>query len=102
MPLLAQRFESKEACENIANAKYVISNLVKYKPSDNSLLLKNMLSHLSFSVLILTSSNLDLAYTFFSNQNSRGVRLSDYDILKAHHLRFLISNDQQAEHLARR
>lgn len=102
MPLLAQRFESKEACENIANAKYVISHQVKYDPRDNSLLLKKILSHLSFSVLILNSKNLDLAYTFFSNQNSRGVRLSDYDILKAHHLRFLISNDQQAEHLARR
>lgn len=102
MPLLAQRFESKEACENIANAKYVISHRVKYEPTDNSLLLKKILSHLSFSVLILNSQNLDLAYTFFSNQNSRGVRLSDYDILKAHHLRFLISNDQQAEHLARR
>lgn len=91
MPLLAQRFESKEACENIANAKYVISHQVKYDPKDNSLLLKKILSHLSFSVLILNSKNLDLAYTFFSNQNSRGVRLSDYDILKAHHLRFLIS-----------
>lgn len=102
MPLLAQRFESKEACENIANAKYVISHRVKYDLTANSLLLKKILSHLSFSVLILNSQNLDLAYTFFSNQNSRGVRLSDYDILKAHHLRFLISNDQQAEHLARR
>lgn len=102
MPLLAQRFESKEACENIANAKYVISGFVKYEPTANSLLLKKILSHLSFSVLILNSQNLDLAYTFFSNQNSQGVRLSDYDILKAHHLRFLVSNDQQAEHLARR
>lgn len=102
MPLLAQRFESKEACENIANAKYVIRGLVKYEPTANSLLLKKILTHLSFSVLILNSQNLNLAYTFFSNQNSRGVRLSDYDILKAHHLRFLISNDQQAEHLARR
>lgn len=53
-------------------------------------------------MLLLKSKNLDLAYTFFSNQNSRGVRLSDYDILKAHHLRFLITNDSQAEHLARR
>lgn len=96
LPLLAQRFESKEACDNIANAKYVISGLVKYDLTANSLLLKKILSHLSFSVLILKSENLDLAYTFFSNQNSRGVRLSDYDILKAHHLRFLISNDQQA------
>lgn len=102
LPLLAQRFKSNEACENIANAKYVISELVKYDKVGNKELLDKILTYLSFSVLILNSNHLDLAYTFFSNQNSRGVRLSDYDILKAHHLRFLISNDRQAEHLARR
>ncbi len=31
----------------------------------------------------------DLAYTFFSNSNSTGKNLSDYDLLKTHHLRFL-------------
>jgi hypothetical protein len=58
----------------------------------------------TFSVLLLNTDDPDLAYTFFTNQNqhSKGVRLSDYDILKAHHLRFLASNDLQAEHLARR
>lgn len=51
--------------------------------------------------MVLKGSNLDLAYTFFSNQNSRGVALSDYDILKAHHLRYLII-PEQAEHLAQK
>lgn len=102
MPLLLQRFESREACDNIANAKYVIQEIKGWNVDENNMILQKILSHLTFSVLILKSNNLDLAYTFFSNQNSRGVRLSDYDILKAHHLRFLISNDSQAEHLARR
>lgn len=102
MPLLLQRFKSLEACDNIANAKYVIQEIKGWDSDENNLMLTNILSHLTFSVLLLKSNNLDLAYTFFSNQNSRGVRLSDYDILKAHHLRFLITNDSQAEHLARR
>ena len=102
MPLLLQRFKSQEACDNISNAKYVIQEIKGWDCEENNLMLNNILSHLTFSVLLLKSNNLDLAYTFFSNQNSRGVRLSDYDILKAHHLRFLITNDSQAEHLARR
>lgn len=102
MPLLLQRFKSQEACDNISNAKYVIQEIKGWDCDENNLMLNNILSHLKFSVLLLKSNNLDLAYTFFSNQNSRGVRLSDYDILKAHHLRFLITNDSQAEHLARR
>ena len=102
MPLLLQRFKSQEACENIANAKYIIQEIKGWDCEGNNKMLEKILSHLSFSVLLLKSNNLDLAYTFFSNQNSRGVKLSDYDLLKAHHLRFLISNDSQAEHLARR
>ena len=102
MPLLLQRFKSQEACDNISNAKYVIQEIKGWDCDENNFMLNNILSHLTFSVLLLKSNNLDLAYTFFSNQNSRGVRLSDYDILKAHHLRFLITNDSQAEHLARR
>jgi hypothetical protein len=31
----------------------------------------------------------DLAYTFFSNSNSTGKRLSDFDLLKTHHLRYI-------------
>lgn len=102
MPLLLQRFKSQEACDNIANAKYVIQEIKGWDSDKNKLILNNILSHLTFSVLLLKSNNIDLAYTFFSNQNSRGVKLSDYDILKAHHLRFLIANDSQAEHLARK
>lgn len=102
MPLLLQRFKSLEAYDNIANAKYVIQEIRGWDSEENNLMLNNILSHLTFSVLLLNSNNIDLAYTFFSNQNSKGVRLSDYDILKAHHLRFLINNDNQSEHLARK
>ena len=49
----------------------------------------------------LAWKNMDLAFTFFSNTNSRGVRLSDFDLLKAHHLRYLPIAGQQV-HMAQR
>lgn len=41
-------------------------------------------------------AKLTLAYTFFNAMNSAGKKLSDYDLLKSHHLRFLDDNDPQA------
>jgi hypothetical protein len=68
--------------------------------NDNAKLVHSLLENLEFSVLIINSDNLDLAYTFFSNENSRGKSLSDFDLLKAHHLRYIV-DDPQAEHLAK-
>ena len=100
MPLLKAKFESSEACVNVANSKYIINQL-KAQFDDVEKLKDKITKNLIFSVLVLKTSNLDLAYTFFSNQNSRGVALSDYDILKAHHLRYLVV-PEQAEHLAQK
>ena len=99
-PLLKAKYESSEACANVANSKYVINQL-KTQCDDVEKLKDRITKNLIFSVLVLKTSNLDLAYTFFSNQNSRGVALSDYDILKAHHLRYLVV-PEQAEHLAQK
>jgi len=33
------------------------------------------------------------AFSFFDSQNTRGKKLEDYDVLKAHHLRFIESDD---------
>ena len=43
----------------------------------------------------------DLAYTFFSNSNSTGKHLSDYDLLKTHHLRY-VSDGVLAERFSKR
>ena len=75
------------------------SDLVQKKNVDLAAYAILLANEITFSILILQEDNLDLAYTFFSNQNSKGVPLSDYDLLKAHHLRY-ISVDAQAEHLA--
>lgn len=98
LPLLNASYDSTEAQEHIANCKYIVQTLVSKEK--NTVELVNVLSkNISFSVLTVNEANLDLAYTFFSNQNSKGVPLSDFDLLKAHHLRF-VPNDGQAEHMA--
>ena len=99
IPLLSQKFLSQQSRDHIANARYLIDHLVE-TDRDTSLC-QRIIKQLEFTVLILKESKLDLAYTFFSNENSKGVPLSDYDLLKAHHLRY-ISSEEQAEHLAGR
>ncbi|MDL2309606.1 DUF262 domain-containing protein [Parabacteroides sp. OttesenSCG-928-B22] len=99
MPLLKQKFLSEDARKHIANNKALIKELVNSN-FDYGRLLDKISKQIIFSVLVLNDGNLDLAYTFFSNQNSKGVPLSDYDLLKAHHLRY-IAIEEQAEHLAK-
>ena len=43
------------------------------------------------NVTLVVTATEDLAYTFFETQNTGGVRLSGSDIIKAHHLRAIIS-----------
>lgn len=97
LPLLTQSFRSENSRKHIANSKWLIKQLAS-KTYDQAFC-KRIIENLNFSVLILTDSRLDLAYTFFSNENSKGVPLSDYDLLKAHHLRFIL-NGKQAEHFS--
>ena len=99
IPLLGQTFRSKESDKHVSNCKWLIKQLKTAGFTGD--LWHRILYNLSFSVLILTESRLDLAYTFFSNENSKGVPLSDFDILKAHHLRY-IHIEEQAEHMAMR
>lgn len=98
-PLLKQKFLSTNSKEHIANAKWVIKHLVS-RLYDESLC-QRIVNNLEFTVLILKENRLDLAYTFFSNENSKGIPLTDYDLLKAHHLRYIFI-EKQAEHLANR
>ncbi len=94
LPLLSQTFHSKESKDQIGRNLYLINKLIK--ESKDSSLLNKIINNLRLSVLILREGKLELAYTFFSNVNSKGVLLSDLDLLKAHHLRFL-ENEEQTE-----
>ena len=99
MPLLTQKFLSENSRKHVANSRWLIKNLAS-RAYDEALC-SRIINQLIFTVLILKESRLDLAYTFFSNENSKGVPLSDYDLLKAHHLRYIFI-EKQAEHLASR
>lgn len=97
IPLLNERFRNNDAIKHVKNAKAVVSALLR--EHRNCDILDAILDSLRFSVIVINGDNLDIGYTFFSNQNSKGVKLTDYDLLKAHHLRYIIS-EPQAIHLA--
>lgn len=101
LPLLFQKFQSQDAINHVANTKYVLNDLLNSLHANKREWASSLAKNIIFSVLVLQNNNLDLAYTFFSNQNSRGVPLTDYDILKAHHLRY-ITNSDEAAHWAKR
>lgn len=96
--LLDEKFEDSEAQKFIQYNKYIIEN---FCTRNNFKHPKQLLNSIILNVLILNDSSLDLAYTFFSNENSHGLPLSDYDLLKAHHLRYVPFKAQQ-KHLANR
>ena len=98
--LLNEKFSSRQSIEYVAYNKHIIHEYVQrhLKMHDD---VKKILNLLEFSVLVLQNTSIDLAYTFFSNQNSRGIALSDYDLLKAHHLRYIpFACEQQSKHAA--
>lgn len=92
--LLNEKFSSRRSLEYVAYNKHIINEYVQRHLGirDN---VEKLLDLLEFSVLVLQNASIDLAYSFFSNQNSRGVALTDYDLLKAHHLRYIPSNAEQ-------
>lgn len=87
--LLNEKFSSKQSLKYIAYNKYLINKYLRPRLTTAGNARKSILSKIKFSVLVLKNTTIDLAYSFFSNQNSRGVSLTDYDLLKAHHLRYI-------------
>lgn len=48
----------------------------------------------TFSVLLIPNGQQSKAFTFFDSLNSKGVTLSDFDLLKAHHLMYIPENQE--------
>ena len=100
--LLKEKLTSKQSKAYVAYNKHLIQQYVdrhipQGKRTEQA---ESLLQRIELSVLILQNTSIDLAYTFFSHQNSRGVALSDYDLLKAHHLRYIpLGNEGQAQHV---
>ncbi len=95
--LLERSYKSKESENYVAYNKYLINTYLSSRQASNEKQILEKMGQLTFSVLIVNDESINLAYTFFSNQNAKGKRLSDYDLLKAHHLRFIDEEDIQKE-----
>ena len=101
--LLDETYQSKLAEDYISYNKYLIRNILSVvRRSERRATAERLWNGIEFNVLVLNDSSIDLAYTFFSNENSRGKALSDFDLLKAHHLRFITENPEQSMHLAKK
>ena len=97
LPLLDVKF-TEGAAMVIRNTRKVIRDFLSVKKDaekkhysdflfSNS---SNTNGCLQFAVLILNGANaLDRAYIFFDSVNSKGKSLTDFDLLKAHHLMFI-------------
>lgn len=102
--LLNESFDSIEAQKYVGYNRYIIEMFLdRHFPDENERrnAAEDILDKVSFDVLTLKDSSLELAYTFFSTQNTRGKALTDYELLKSHHLRFIPeSYESQQRHLA--
>ncbi len=105
-PLLSQsdRHFKKAEIQTLLRARNVIQSFLEQESKKQQMNekhhLSSFLSSVVFSVVIIAKDQPeDLAYTFFSNNNSTGKPLTDYDLLKTHHLRY-INNDNAAKLLS--
>jgi len=97
LPLLGSEFPAG-AAEAILNTRTLVQSFLHQKTDAEISAYRELLvagqnctgGRLQFTALILRGNNaLDLAYTFFDSVNSKGLPLSDFDLLKAHHLMFV-------------
>jgi len=100
-PLLNSKFDNIKSHFYIQNTKKELQTLLNGKTKEQKeMYLEFLICKLRFSVLIISGSNaLDKSYTFFDSLNSKGKGLSDFDLLKAHHLMFI---PEEQESLARK
>lgn len=103
--ILNQSFDSLEAQNYVGYNRFIIEQYLERHLPDKQerfQMAQTILEEVSFDVLVLQDSSLDLAYTFFSTQNARGKALTDYELLKSHHLRYIPDNfESQQRHLAK-
>lgn len=84
LSLLEHHFENTQSQNNILDTTKTIKEFFNRKGKIPSLD--------NIKVVVVSTKNLEDAFAFFDSQNTRGKKLEDYDILKAHHLRFIKSN----------
>ena len=91
VPLLENKCGDEDVLKHVRWASMTISNWIDNHKSECI-----PFDRISVDVIAVKGrDNLQLAYTFFNAVNSAGKKLSDYDLLKSHHLRFLEKKDPQ-------
>jgi hypothetical protein len=85
---LSQRYTHTVSINNIKSNARHISDFIEKRGRER---FEFPLENIYFIVLYVPT--LSEAFTFFDGQNTRGKKLNDSDILKAHHLRFILGND---------
>ncbi|GAB6142429.1 hypothetical protein JCM14076_31590 [Methylosoma difficile] len=73
-----------------ANYQHIHSYLNTVQKRDFKAMLDTLWDKMEFVVISIDS--IDQAFAFFDSQNSAGKRLSDFDLLKARHLRGIVSD----------
>ncbi|PAU95376.1 hypothetical protein CK503_04055 [Aliifodinibius salipaludis] len=87
----------QESYKNIKSAKEHIQDFISNRDGKQGV--RSSLNELE--ITIIETDDIDLAFTFFDSQNSRGVRLRSTDLLKSFHLREINQLDSE-DHQDRR
>ena len=91
--------QTKTAQEAIVNAKAIVAEWRKVNPAVD---LDSALDSATVGLVVIgEKSSEDLSFNFFNHLNSSGVLLTDYELLKGHHLRY-VKDDSVAETMASR
>ncbi len=104
--MLGSNNRTKKALDAILKARTVVEEWFKkhQAPSEGSTQAKPLVDLEMATVgLVVIGEKMpeDLSFTFFNHLNSSGVLLTDYELLKGHHLRF-VKESGTAEIMARR
>lgn len=108
LPLLDSTTQDQDVIRHVYDNAKTIKEWIACHPNDCDALKKMLTEKLVFTVVTILASasiqdsplgidpSLQLAWTFFNAVNSGGKKLSDYDLLKAHHLRHLSNMKDEA------
>lgn len=89
--LLKATFTNREAQQQLASNFALIKSIISTKEwGTNKLQLTYLMEQCEF--VVITINSVDQAFAFFDSQNSAGKRLSEFDLLKARHLRGVVSD----------
>ncbi|UVJ42067.1 DUF262 domain-containing protein [Pseudomonas sp. LS1212] len=87
--LLQAEFPDSQSQQNLAANFRQIERYLATEPG-SKWQIEKLLDKLQF--VVISISSIDQAFAFFDSQNTSGKRLSDFDLLKARHLRAVVSD----------